>query len=79
MKTIKSKKKSNVVKFNNISKFNAAMVVFAAILLYVTLSVIISLRKKPVTLYRVGESKVNNNINCTGIDVRSELIVNSSA
>ena len=79
MKTIKSKKKSNVVKFNNISKFNAAMVVFAAILLYVTLSVIISLRKKPVTLYRVGESKVNNNINCTGIAVRSELIVNSSA
>ena len=71
-------KKSNVVKFNNVSRMNVAIVIFAAILLYVAISVIISMRKEPVATYKVGDSNINNNITCTGIALRNEITVKAN-
>ena len=72
---MKKKKKSNVIKMNKVSGMNVAIVIFAAILLYVAVSVIISMNKEPVATYKVGDSDINNNINCTGIAIRNEIVV----
>lgn len=71
----KKNKNDNVVKFNTVSRINVAVVIFAAIILYVAISVILSLKKEPVTLYKVGESRTDNNIYCTGLAIRNEITV----
>ncbi len=75
---MKNKKKSNVIKLNKVSGMNVAIIVFAAILLYVAISVIISMKKEPVTTYKVGDSNINNNISCTGIALRNEITVKAN-
>ncbi|MCR5149330.1 MAG: hypothetical protein K6C35_10250 [Eubacterium sp.] len=75
---MKKKKKDNVVKFNNVTRINVAVVIFAAIILYVAISIIISIKKQPLTLYKVGESRTDNNINCTGIAIRNEVTVKTN-
>ena len=72
------KKKTNVVKFNTDIKINAATCVIAAILLYVLISVFISSRKEPITVYKVNKSNVSNNIILNGIAVRDEQVITTN-
>ena len=74
----RSNKKQNeesVVQFNNVIKFNMAIVIFIAILIYVLLSVFKSLGKETISIYKVAESNINNNIKTTGIAIRNENVV----
>ncbi|MCR4609235.1 MAG: hypothetical protein K5750_06005 [Eubacterium sp.] len=75
---MKKKKKGNVIKLNKDSKMNVAIIIFAAILLYVAISVIISMKKEPVATYKVGDSNINNNIKCTGIALRHEMSIKAN-
>lgn len=67
-----------VIKFNRDIKINAATCVIAAILLYVIISVIVSSRKEPITIYKVNKSNISNNIVLNGLAVRDERIIYAS-
>ncbi len=67
-----------LVKFNREIIFNPATFVVFAILLYVVISVFISMRKEPITVYKVNKSNVSNNIELTGIAVREEKIIKAN-
>ncbi len=75
---MKKKKNSNVINLIKDSKMNVAIIIFAAILLYVAISVVISMKKEPVATYKVGDSDISDNISCTGIAIRNEIVVKAS-
>ncbi len=56
-------------------KFNAASILFVVILFYIVAQMVMSLRKHPITTYKVSSSDVNDNINCTGIALRNETLI----
>ena len=70
-------KNKKVIKLNKDIKFNIAGAVVAAIFLYVLISLIMSLKKEPVTTYKVNKTDINNNIIVDGLIVREELVLNS--
>ncbi len=55
--------------------FNIAIFVVLAILLYAVINIIISMRRKPVTVYQVSKSEINNNIMLDAIAIRDEVLV----
>ncbi len=55
--------------------FNIAIFVVFAILLYAVINIIISMRRKPVTVYQVSKSEINNNIMLDAIAIRDEMLV----
>lgn len=65
-------KKNNVIQFSKTVKVNAALIIFAVIVIYMIASIFRALNRHPVTTYKVSASDVNNNINCTGIALRTE-------
>lgn len=71
----KKRRNGKVIKMNQTVKINAAVIIFAVILVYVIISIFLSLRKEPITTYKVSKSNINNNISCTGIAIRSENII----
>ena len=75
---MKKKKNSKVINLIKDSKMNVAIIIFAAILLYVAISVVISMKKEPVATYKVGDSDISDNISCTGIAIRNEITVKTS-
>ena len=56
-------------------KFNAASILFVVILFYIVAQMVMSLNKHPITTYKVSSSDVNDNINCTGIALRTETLI----
>ncbi len=66
------------VKFKREIIINPATCVVFAILIYVVISVFISMRKEPITVYKVNKSNVSNNIELNGIAVRNEKIIRST-
>jgi hypothetical protein len=64
----KQRKKNNVVRMNKSFRVNSALIIFGVILLYVLASIFLSLRKEPITTYKVNSSK-------GGIIVFSEIDV----
>ena len=60
---------------NRTIKVNVAVITIAVVFLYVAIELIISIRKKPVTVYQVSKSDINNNIMLEGLAIRDELIV----
>ena len=57
---------------NKSIQINSALIIFGIILVYVVTSVFLSLRKEPITTYKVNSSNINNNIICDGIALRQE-------
>ena len=57
---------------NKSFRVNSALIIFGVILLYVLASIFLSLRKEPITTYKVYASKINNNISCDAIALRDE-------
>lgn len=70
-------KKNKIIKFNRDIKINIAGVIIAAIFLYVVIVLIISLKKEPVTTYKVNKTDINNNITLEGLAIRDEIVLNS--
>lgn len=70
-------KNNKIIKFNKDIKFNIAGAVVVAVFLYVVITLIISLKKEPVTTYNVNKTDINNNITIEGLAVREELVLNS--
>ena len=68
----KKRKNSKVVRMNKSFRVNSALIIFGVILLYVLASIFLSLRKEPITTYKVNSSNINNNITCDAIALRSE-------
>lgn len=66
------------IKFNREVYLNPATCVALVVLIYVIICVVSSLRKEPVTIYKVNKSNVNNNIEITGLAIRDEQIINST-
>ena len=66
------RKPSRAMRLNKTFQINSALIIFGIILIYVIASVILSLRKEPVTTYKVNASNINNNIICDGIAIREE-------
>ncbi len=58
--------------------FNAATFMAGVILIYVLVVVISAARRKPVTIYQVSKSDVNNNIVLTGLAIREETLISSA-
>jgi len=73
----KQRKKNNVVRMNKSFRVNSALIIFGVILLYVLASIFLSLRKEPITTYKVNSSNINNNINCDAIALRDEKEITS--
>ena len=69
--------KRKVVRMNKRIQINSALIIFGIILIYVVASVILSLRKEPITTYKVNASNINNNISCDGIALRQEKEISS--
>ena len=70
-------KNKKIIKINKDIKFNIASAVVACFFLYVVITLILSLRKEPVTTYNVNKTDINNNIIIEGLVVRDELVLNS--
>ena len=70
-------KNNKIIKINKDIKFNIASAVVACFFLYVVITLILSLRKEPVTTYNVNKTDINNNIIIEGLVVRDELVLNS--
>ena len=70
-------KNNKIIKINRDIKFNIASAVVACAFLYVVITLIISLKKEPVTTYNVNKTDINNNIIIEGLAVREELVLNS--
>ena len=66
------------VKFKREIIINPATCVVFAILIYVVISVFISMRKEPITIYKVNKSNVSNNIELDGIALRNEKLIRAS-
>ena len=73
----KKNKNRKVVRMTKRIQINSALIIFGIILLYVVMSVILSLRKEPITTYKVNASNINNNIICDGIALRQEKEISS--
>lgn len=71
------KNNNKVTKFNRDIKLNIASIIVALIFLYVVITLIISIKKEPITTYKVNKTDINNNIIVEGLSVRDELILNS--
>ncbi len=56
---------------------NAAVFVIAAVFLYVIIMAISAARKKPITIYQVSKSDINNNIMADGLAIREEIVVST--
>lgn len=59
-------------------RINAATVVIAAILFYFIFQAFKNVNEKPISVYRVNESTISNNILLDGIALREEKIINSN-
>lgn len=70
-------KNNKIIKINKDIKFNIAGAIVAAIFLYVIITLILSLKKEPVTTYKVNKTDINNNIIVDGLIIRDELVLNS--
>lgn len=70
-------KKNKIIKINKDIKINIAGAIVAAIFLYVIITLILSLKKEPVTTYKVNKTDINNNIIVDGLIIRDELVLNS--
>jgi len=75
---LKRRKDNNVIQITYIIKNNAAIIIFGIILIYIIASIIIAVTKKPIPTFKVTESNINNDINCTGLAIRNEKIFNST-
>ena len=71
------KNNNKVTKFNRDIKLNIASIIIALIFLYVIITLIISIKKEPITTYKVNKTDINNNLIVEGLAVRDELILNS--
>ncbi len=71
------KNRKKVVRMNKRIQINSALIIFGIILIYVVASVFLSLRKEPITTYKVNASNINNNIICDGIALRQEKEISS--
>lgn len=72
------KQDHRIVQLNKEIKANAATIVIAAVLLYVVISVIMSLGKKSVTIYQVSKGDISNDITLEGLAIRNEVVVNTT-
>ncbi|MBR6171720.1 MAG: hypothetical protein IKQ49_00885 [Eubacterium sp.] len=68
----KKRKNNKVLRMNKAFRINSALIIFGVILLYVLASIFLSLRKEPITTYKVNSSNINNNITCDAVALRSE-------
>lgn len=71
-------KNKKVLKMNRDIKLNIASFIIAVIFLYVIIMLVFSLKKKPVTTYKVNKTDINNNIIVEGLIIRDELVLNSN-
>ena len=67
-----------VVKLKKRINFNIAVFVVFAILIYTVANLIIAARRKPVTVYQVSKSDINNNINLEAIAIRDETLITTN-
>ena len=70
--------KKKVVRINKRINFNVAVFVVFAILIYAGVNIIITARRKPVTVYQVSKSDINNNIMLDAIAIRDEMLITTN-
>lgn len=75
---MKQQNQQRIIQLNKEIRANAATIVIAAVLLYVVISVFMSLGKKTVPIYQVCKGDVSNNFTLQGLAIRDEVIVNTS-
>ncbi len=69
--------KKKVRRIKKTINFNVAIFVVFAIMIYAVVNIVISVRRKPVTVYQVSKSEINNNIMLDALAVREEMLLSA--